>query len=172
MPQERGVTALKAPGRELNNLVKALECLLLEHDMRGSKMFIFTDNSMAEAAFWKGSSKSEPLFDLVLCLKELEMKYNIQLHVIHVSRKRMITEGTDGLSRADHGKGVMLGKDIHTFIPLHLDPIVREPKVSKWLQDMTWGGWFDNAHSWGNFIWTVPPPSRSCRSSGRAAGVH
>jgi hypothetical protein len=36
------------------NLVEALKGLVVEHDMRGSKMFIFTDNSTAEAAFWKG----------------------------------------------------------------------------------------------------------------------
>jgi hypothetical protein len=49
----------------------------------------------------------------------------------------MIAEGTDGLSQADHGEGLMLGRDIHFFIPLHLDPIAREPKVSEWISDMT-----------------------------------
>jgi hypothetical protein len=65
--------------------VKALEHLVLENDVRGSKMFIFTDNSMAEAAFWKDTSKSESLFDLVLCLKELESIHDIQLRDVHVS---------------------------------------------------------------------------------------
>jgi hypothetical protein len=52
--------------RELNNLVEALERVVVEHDMRGLEIFIFTDNSTAEAAFWKGTSKSRLLFELVL----------------------------------------------------------------------------------------------------------
>ncbi len=78
----------------------------------------------------------------------------------------MIAEGTDGLSRADHGEGVMLGRDIRCFIPLHLNPIERDPKVGSWLKDVTRGmkfktlepsGWFDDAHNPGNFLWNVPP---------------
>ena len=161
------VTELKSSNwRELNNLVEALERLVVEHDMRGSEIFIFTDNSTAEAAYWKGTSQSEALFELVLRLKELEMIYDLQIHLCHISGKRMIAEGTDGLSRADHGEGVMLGKDIRTFIPLHLDPVTREPKVLDWLKDVTRGldfeflnasGWFDDAHNPGNYIWSVPP---------------
>jgi hypothetical protein len=152
--------------RELNNLVEALEGLVCEHDLRGCELFIFTDNSVAESAYWKGTSKSKALFELVLRLKMLELKYGMHIHVVHVSGKRMIAEGSDDLSRAFHGTGVMLGKDIRFFIPLHLDPIVREPKVSDWLNDVTRGlnfkilvpsGWFDDAHNDGNFIWTVPP---------------
>jgi hypothetical protein len=143
-----------------------MECLVSEHDMRGCNIFIFTNNSTTKAAFWKGISQSEALHDLVLCLKVLELKHAITLHVVHVSGKRMIAEGTDGLSCADHGEGMMLGKDICTFIPLHLDPGVREPRVVNWLEDVTRGldfemltpeGWFANAHNPGNFIWTVPP---------------
>ena len=35
---------------------------------------MFTDNSTAEAAFWKGTSTSPYLFELVLELKQLEME--------------------------------------------------------------------------------------------------
>jgi hypothetical protein len=49
--------------RELNNLVLALERLLQENKLRGSEIFVFTDNSTAEAAFWKGTSRSEKLFE-------------------------------------------------------------------------------------------------------------
>jgi hypothetical protein len=152
--------------RELNNLVEALERVVLEHDMRGSEIFIFTDNSVAEAAFWKGSSKSKALFKLVLRLKRLELEHDITLHVIHVSGRRMIAEGADDLSRAYHRVGDMLGKDIRFFIPLHLDPVVREPRLTLWLADVTRdmgfktltpSGWFDNAHKNGNFVSTVPP---------------
>jgi hypothetical protein len=132
--------------------VKAIERSVSKHDMRGSEFFIFADNSTAEAAFWKGTSKSPLLFDLVLRLKELELEHDLQIHVVHVSGKRMIAEGSDGLSRADHGEGVMLGKDIRTFIPLHLNPVVGEPKLAEWIANVSRGlnykvlkpsGWFN-----------------------------
>ena len=49
----------------------------------------------------EGTSKSRKLFELVLRLKKLEVKYHIILHVMHVSGKRMIAQGTDGLSREE-----------------------------------------------------------------------
>jgi hypothetical protein len=92
----------------VNNLVEAIVLMVVEHKLRGSEIFIFTNNSTAEAAFWKGTSKPEALFQLVLRLKELELDFNLHLHIVGVRRKQMIAEGTDGLSRADHGEGVML----------------------------------------------------------------
>jgi hypothetical protein len=49
------------------------------------KYFLFTDNMTVESAFWKGSSSSPLLFELVLRLRQLEMRHNITLHVVHVS---------------------------------------------------------------------------------------
>jgi hypothetical protein len=150
----------------LNNLVEAIIWMVIKHNMCGSEIFIFTDNSTAEAAFWKGTSISKLLFELELRLKELEIDYDLHLHIIHVSGKRMIAEGTNGFSRADHGEGVMLGQDICWYIPLHLNPIEREPKVGSWIADVTCklnfkvlepSGWFDDAHKSGNFVWVVPP---------------
>jgi hypothetical protein len=76
--------------RELANLVETLERVVVEHNLEGSEIFIFTNNSTAEAAFWKGTSKLRRLFELVLRLKVLEQKYGLILHVIHVSGRRMI----------------------------------------------------------------------------------
>jgi hypothetical protein len=152
--------------RELNNLVEALERVVVEHKMAGSEIFIFTDNTTAESAFWKGSSKSETLFELVLRLKKLELEHELILHVVHVSGRRMIAQGTDGLSRADHSEGVMKGKNMLCYIPLHLGPTARAPQVKTWLDDVTSGlnfqwltpaGWFSDAHATGNFIWDIPP---------------
>jgi hypothetical protein len=122
---------------ELNNLVEALGRIVVEEELIGSEIFIFTDNSTAEAAFWKGISSSPLLFELVVRLKELKLEFDLTLHVVHVSGRRMIVEGTDGLSRADHGKGVMTGENIKNYIPLHLTPTAREPKVSSWIEDVT-----------------------------------
>jgi hypothetical protein len=78
----------------------------------------------------------------------------------------MIAQGTDGLSRADHSEGVMEGKDMKAFIPLHLSPSSREPKVREWFEEVAKGlefswvtpeGWFNEAHAKGNFIWSAHP---------------
>jgi hypothetical protein len=152
--------------RELNNLVETLERVVVEHDLGGTKIFIFTNNSTAEAAFWKGTSSSEPLFELVLRLKISKMEQGFILHVVHVSGRRMIAQGTDGLLRADHSEGVMQGKPMEDFIPLHLSPTQREPAVKEWIHEVTQGldfswlslkDWFTEAHTQGNFVWNIPP---------------
>jgi hypothetical protein len=86
--------------------VLALERLLKENKLRGSEIFIFTDNATAESAFWKGTSTSEMLLELVLRLRELELEYNLILHVVQVAGKRMIDQGADSLSRADNSVGL------------------------------------------------------------------
>ena len=55
--------------RELKNLVDSLETWVKSHQLKGSQIFVFTDNSTAESAYWKGTSKSPLLCDLVLRLK-------------------------------------------------------------------------------------------------------
>jgi hypothetical protein len=42
--------------RELGNLVGFVTTMVEERDLRGFELFIFTDNSTAENAFWKGTS--------------------------------------------------------------------------------------------------------------------
>ena len=78
----------------------------------------------------------------------------------------MIKQGTDGLSRADHTQGVMLGQPICAFVPLHLGPLDREPRLEGWLRSimedlnptlLTPEGWYSRAHTKGTFIWAPPP---------------
>jgi hypothetical protein len=46
--------------------------------------------------------------------------------VIHISGKRMMAQGTDGLSRADYMQGMMKGLGMVEFMPLHQDPFEGE----------------------------------------------
>jgi hypothetical protein len=148
-------------------LVEALEGACRRHEMNGSEVMLFTDNSTAENAFWKGTSTSPKLFALVLRLRQLEMEYDIILHVVHVSGRRMIAQGTDGLSRADHLEGVMKGTQrMEEYMPLHLDPLERSPELRRWLEDLVRPlgaeflrpeGWFTTGHGHGTFVWTPPP---------------
>lgn len=47
--------------------------------------------------FYKESSSSKPLFDLMLRLGKTEMEGQLILHVAHIVGTRMIEEGGDGL---------------------------------------------------------------------------
>ena len=168
--------------RELKNLVDTLLSMETRDDLRGKEVFIFTDNSTAERAFHKGSSSSIKLFELVVQLRELETRGECQIHFHHVSGKRMIAQGADGLSRGNLNEGVMKGKRMLDFVPTHLDAIQRSPELFDWLTEqipeeiehLSPEGWFERGHDikggtvnregiWipkfkkSNFLWTPAP---------------
>ena len=120
--------------RELCNLVDALELEIKMGSILGSEVFIFTDNSVAEACFYKGTSQSRPLFNLILRLRKIELIGGLKLQVIHIAGKRMIAQGTDGLSRGNLMEGVMTGQHILNFVPLHESALDRSKLLYKWLQ--------------------------------------
>jgi hypothetical protein len=152
--------------RKLNNLVEALEGACKEHDLRGCEILLFADNTTAETAFWKGTPKSPKLFELVLRLRKLEMARDLILHVIHVSGRRMIAQGTDGLSRADHLEGVMKGTQrMEMYTPLYQDAFSRSPALEELFADavhpldatfLSPEGWFDEGHGTGTYVWCPP----------------
>jgi hypothetical protein len=155
--------------RELKNLVDGLEQQVKAGKITGAEVFLFTDNSTAEAVYYKGNSSSRKLFELMLRLRKLEMDASLILHVVHVSGSRMIAEGGDGGSRGDLTQGVMSGKPILDYVPLHLTALDREPKLESWIRSW-WDeergplttlrpeGWFEEGQQDGNFLW-VPPPA-------------
>jgi hypothetical protein len=63
------------------------------------------------------------------------MEYDIILHVIHVSGRRMILQGTDGISRGDYTEGVMVSRPMLEFIPLNESVIERSPTLAQWLEN-------------------------------------
>jgi hypothetical protein len=148
--------------KEIANLVRALYRLVKEKGLQGTEIFVFTDNSTAEGAFWKGTSKSRRLFELVLELKQLKMEADLILHTIQVSGRQMIiVQGMDGLSRADHSRGVMSGRPMLEFVPLHLSALDRKPDLKRWINSVMCGldpvflspeGWFDEGHGRGTLF--------------------
>ena len=170
--------------REMKNLVDTLFTMAAEKELQGTELFLFTDNSTAEAAFAKGSSSSKELFELVLLLRKLEMDNSCKIHVSHVSGTRMIAQGSDGLSRGNLYEGVMRGTDMKEFIPIHKSAFERSPGLAAWIDSWTRGeGSFLNPTDWfwrgheivegeyeenseghvfpktepGTFIWSPPP---------------
>lgn len=84
------------------------------------EIFLFTDNSMAESCFYRGSSTSPLLPELMLRLQKLKILYNLQIHLIHISGKQMIVQGTDGCACGCGfmRKGVMTGQNMLSFVDL------------------------------------------------------
>ena len=87
--------------RELRNLVETLEGLYLKMKLSNCEVCLLTDNIVADYAFYKGSSSSRRLFELILQLRRLEIERSLIIHLIHISGKRMIDSGVDGLLRGD-----------------------------------------------------------------------
>jgi hypothetical protein len=124
------VSKLKFP--HLHQLVESLERqVTLQPE---SEIYLFTDNAVAEGAFFRGTSSNKLLFQLIVRLKHLELHQGVQLHMIHVSGRRMQAQGTDSLSRGDLATGVMRNQDMLSFIPLHLSAAERSPQLLTWCQ--------------------------------------
>jgi hypothetical protein len=153
--------------REFYNLVLRIEKFFKEGLIaKGTEIFIFTDNWVTEQCFFKGTSKSPLLFELVLRLRTLEMKGDLFIHLIWVAGTRMIEQGTDGLSRGDLSNGVMAGDSMLMHVPLNKDAFSRSPALRDWLlkcpgpswEVLTAEGWFNRGHQVGSFVW-VPSPA-------------
>ena len=65
------------------------------------------------------------------------MKYGLLIHIIHVSGKRMIAQGTDGCSRGSLMEGVMAGKDMLSFVDLAKSAYERHPPLLDWIRQWT-----------------------------------
>jgi hypothetical protein len=167
---EQGTTEKSSNFREAYNLVLRIERMVETGEFReGTELFVFTDNAVSERAFYKGSSSSRLLHELVLKLRKLEMKGDLFVHFIWIAGKRMIQQGTDGLSRGDLTSGVMAGDDFLKHVPLNLSAMEREEGLAESLlaslPGQGWkilepGEWFDEAfaNDQGRFVW-VPPPA-------------
>ena len=168
--------------RELRNVVEALEDAEANGVLADAQVFFCTDNSVAEMAIYKGTSSNLTLYDLVLRMKKLEMRSGCQVLVSHVSGKRMIAQGTDGVSRGNLSEGVMAGRPMSEFLPFHLSATDRSPALLDWVRSwlgaeselLTPEGWFERGHDFdggrvncdgmwmprlrsGIFVWAPPP---------------
>jgi hypothetical protein len=172
--------------RELRNLVDSLDEMGGKGELCGVEIFLFTDNSTAEAAFNRGSSSSPRLYELIKRVKLLEMLHKARVRVVHVGGTRMIAQGTDGLSRGCLVEGVMQGENMLAFVPLHETALQRSGNILDWLRECHGGkgdkeltvlekeDWFWRGHDivggtrnvdgrWvpvygtGQYVWAPPP---------------
>jgi hypothetical protein len=168
--------------RECRNVVETLEKEEEEGGLEDSMVVLCTDNSFTEESAHKGTSSSPTLYDLVLRLKKIEMRTGCQMYIFHVSGKRMIAQGTDGVSRGNLAEGVMAGVPMANFLPFHLSAVERSDGLLDWVH--SWLGtdcellspedWYERGHDFdggrrntdgvwmpavrsGTFIWAPAP---------------
>ena len=123
--------------KEFTNLVEMAEEEAELGRLRDCEFFLCTDNSTAESCFFRGSSKSKKLHELVVRLRVLEMKYGITIHLIHVAGTRMIAQGTDGCSRGFLMEGVLRGEKMLSFVDLGKSAMERHPPLVDWVRGWT-----------------------------------
>lgn len=172
--------------RELLNLVEYIEEVYRKGLLDGCELFMFTDNSTAEAAYFKGTSSSELLFGLVLRLRKIEMEGRCILHMVHVAGTRMITQGTDGLSRGDRNAGVMAGKSMLSFLPLHRTADEQSCELMPWVKTwadgerktdcemfvLTYDDWYKPLTSNGIYVWLPAPAIADVAGEMMAQAIH
>ena len=113
-----------------------------------SEVFVITDNVVTESIFYKGSSKSSLLHDLIVRLQKMELEKQLRVHVVWCSGERMIEIGVDGLSRADFSSGVMKGDDLLKFLPFSKLALERFPPLQSVIKSWT--------EKFGDFEFTTP----------------
>ena len=67
----------------------------------------------------------------------LEFHSESVFHIIHVYRKRMIAQGTYGLSRGDLTEGVVLGKSMISQIPINSSAFEQSSDIKDCLLKIT-----------------------------------
>eukprot|EP00980_Cylindrotheca_fusiformis_P012245 scaffold2984_cov80-Cylindrotheca_fusiformis.AAC.3 len=123
---------------EFRNLLDSLNREGKEGRLVDAFVLLMTDNQPVEEALYKGTSASRDLLGMVQEFHALEMKFGFSALVCHCAGTRMIAQGTDGLSRGGLNEGVMGGKPMKSFVPLHLSAFERTPHLEPWVK--SWVG--------------------------------
>ena len=84
-----------------------MEDIVRNKGLDGREVLLYTDNMVSEIIAEAGSSRTENLYDLVVQLHCLCMRYRCQFIFIHVAGIRMIGQETDGLYRGRLYEGAM-----------------------------------------------------------------
>lgn len=161
--------------REMRNLLDALHLEVKLGRLVGRELWLATDNSTAASAYFKGSSTSQTLHNMVTELRELTLSGKFVLQIFHIAGTRMIQIGVDALSRGELHAGA-LAQAPESVAPLHFSPVERSPDLQGWMS--RWIGnyklatpndWFYNAHQGGHtdkerlvsetWVWDLAPAS-------------
>jgi hypothetical protein len=170
--------------RELRNLVESIEANL--STLEGAELFLYTDNSTADSAYYRGNSTNKFLFELIVKLRLLDMTSSLRLHLLHIAGTRMVSQGTDAISRGTLPPTLIDTPDWASLVPLHLTAYARCLDLLPWLQSLIpCAGitplapeeWYTRGHGWSHgslnadniwspvnsadswLLWCPPPPA-------------
>ncbi len=113
--------------REFKNLLERLKSEAALGRLTQKEVWIATDNSTADLAFYKGRSSSPELDKMILELRILSVQANCIIHLVHIAGTRMIACGVDGLSRGELQVGALIQGSVGAMLPLHLSALERSP---------------------------------------------
>jgi hypothetical protein len=117
-------------------VVERIEEEVKEGCLKNTKLFMFTDNLTALAAFYPGTLSNKELFEYVCQLKKVEMTAGLKIHMIHISGKCMIRTGINGLSWGSLTEGVMSGIPFLDFFPLNETAFQCSPNLMEEFESM------------------------------------
>ena len=108
--------------------------------LKGCELFLFTDNLVAEYAYYKDSSFSRMLFGLVLRMRKLQIAGDIILHITHILGTRMQARGVYPLSRGGTSEGIMTRNKLLAYLSLNISALERSKGLFDsikywWLKD-------------------------------------
>ena len=98
--------------------METLEDLGRKKGIDGRDIFLCTYYMVSKSIAMTGLSRSETIYDLVVRLHYLCMRYRCKVRFIHISGTQMIGQGTDRLSRGRFYEGVMNSKTMLLFLSL------------------------------------------------------
>ena len=120
--------------RDFKNLVCDVEEADLKGRLEGSTVILATSNEVVELFLYKGNSTSENIFELVVRLRTVEIKFSTKLLVAYVYGKQMMTQGTDAVSRGSLKGGVALGEAMIKLCPWGSSSLESEENLKLWIQ--------------------------------------
>jgi hypothetical protein len=105
---------------------------------------------------------------MILELRKMEMESQFIIHSIWIAGKRMIAQGSNGLSRGDFSSGVMNGQHFLDQLPLDETALECQPELNnKLLACLLGNDWkFASTEDWfhqvfqypkAKWIWNPPP---------------
>lgn len=126
--------------RKFQNCLIAIRHLGKKGDLSNLLLILATDNFVTETTIYKGTADSPLLLECVIEFFALQFKFNFTAIVTHISGKRMIQQGSDGLSLScgNLNKGLMSGQDFLSFLLLNKTANDLSPALLQWVR--SWAG--------------------------------
>jgi hypothetical protein len=168
------VTSMTSNWKELRSILIALRRERINAEKAGvrtplwrTRIYHLTDNLVSESILTKGTSTSPKLQQL---LREIALEQQLQqcdLIPMHVAGKRLIYQGTDGLSRGQKNAGSLAGdvEDVRVYNPLATTPAPISGELRRWaasrfgeLTELWHPAAWSGENIRGNATLWMPPP--------------